>query len=383
MEELPKPKYEQALVELEAFKTQPIPQTKKDLASRNSTQYYLEQRLTQIRNEVEAEQKTYDLARKECEISWNEYRDLFYGYNLYERLFSPSKISDIRLLRRIFSEALHKVNIEKEKFGAQNRVRAHEERSINEREEEIERKTSKSKLSEIKLPDAEDNTSLAKSNSEEESENHYKPEEIQADTIPFSSNIADHEEGYIEQNFDTLSTQQHFGQEDFLTLHPNFQGLTYIDESLSLDNIDLPIVTDAIFDNSFFVSVYFTGRHQYQNCSFISTDFSHTVWHQSQAPHRIVNCDLSKSSFSGAELNYLAFYNCRFYQTTFLGVQLNMVKFVKCTLVQCSLKRVDFSRSVMSKDMLENIDFSECLHVPKNHANFLNHENSENDKDYQ
>lgn len=384
MEELPKPKYDQALAELEAFKSQPIPRTKKDLSSKNSTQYYLEHRLNQIRNKVEAEQKTYDLACKECEIAWNDFRDLFYGYNLFERLFSPSKTSDIRLLRKLFLEASQKVHLEKEKFGARSRVRAHEENNINEREAEIERKTSEKKLSKIKLPSPEVPLRSTKPDSADEKEISLDSVIVQdEEDIPLLdpkmdfNSLTTHS---LETPNENISHKNHFGQADFLALHPNFEGMTYIDESLSLVDLDMPVITDAIFNNSFFVSVFFTNRHQYLNCSFIGTDFSHSVWHQSKAPHRIVNCDLSQSIFSGAVLNYLAFYNCRFFQTIFLGIQLNKVKFVNCTFDQCSLKGVDFSRSVMSKDMLETIDFSECLNVPNNHSTSQDNKNNENDE---
>ena len=158
----------------------------------------------------------------------------------------------------------------------------------------------------------------------------------------------------------------HIGQDDFLDRYPDFSNCSYIDESLSLEELELKVVRDATFVNAFFVSVQFQGVHQYQDCNFTDTDFSQSVWQPASSPHRMLNCQFFNSHFDGASFEYFAFYNCQFHDSSFVNAQFKLVKFVNCQFEDCFLDGVDFSKTVMSLDMLENIDFTPCEKPPKN-----------------
>ncbi len=367
---LPKSKYEQALKELNEFKKQPKPKSRRKQIERNSQQYYLEQRSKQALNEIESEQKSYYLACKEREIAWTDYKCFFKEMNFFENFFSPSKIRELQILRKLYLESQKRVDLELSKFSAQSRVRYHEEKIIQNREEEISNKTKSATLT---LPNDSENHQIP---SNETIQNAF--EEIKMDDDSYSEinaiesepimqpdlveqTLVDSEEIRVKSDPDNT-----FSQTDFHEMYPDFTGLSYIDESFSLEDIGLSIVLEANFNNSFFVSVLFTGRHQYKDCSFMGTDFSYSIWQRSTEPHRILNTTFHNSRFSFARLEVIAFYNCSFIAVDFSGTQFQTVKFVNCDFEECNIKDVDFSKTVMSSDMLEKIDFSDCLNPPKN-----------------
>jgi uncharacterized protein YjbI with pentapeptide repeats len=170
-----------------------------------------------------------------------------------------------------------------------------------------------------------------------------------------------------------------FGQTEFPERYPDFNGLTYIDETLSLIELNLSIIQDANFDRSFFISVLFKDRHQFKNCSFREADLSYSLWQRSSAPHRILSCDFTGAKLKSAHFEFMAFYNCIFTHADFEGARFYMVKFVNCNFVNCTIANVDFSQTVMSADMLESIDFGSCINPPKN-ASFKNEPYQQSDE---
>ncbi|MCP4754324.1 MAG: pentapeptide repeat-containing protein [Proteobacteria bacterium] len=407
-EKLPRYKYDQALVELNEFSAQPKPRTRQGQLAKSSERHYLELKLKQILNQTEEEQRNYYIACKECEIAWQDYYDIYNNMNVFDRTLSFEKIRELRLIRKLYLETKQKVGLEKEKLVARGRVKRHEEKNINEREEEIERKTRAARVEDT-------DTTIPQ---EGDTENTKKKDEYQLPNDPDSSRSSDPAairdaleeislsddsmngvtpvddvpgevvKDSLEENPHVVSTGNdhlsdgHFGQEDFAKRYPEFSRLTYVDESFSIEELDFKIIRDAKFDGSFFVSTVFNGVHQYQNCSFTHTDFSNSIWQRSNSPHRILNCDFSNSKFAGATLEFVAFYNCRFVETNFLEATLKKVKFVNCGFESCRIQNVDFSETVMSMDMLEKIDFSDCLRLPKNYtvtSPNTDHQNAEAD----
>lgn len=403
-EKLPNIKYNKALQELNKFKAQPVARSRKAQITRNAEQYYLERRLDQILRETEKEQQNYNIACKEREIAWRDHYDFFQGLNFFTRTFSLLHAKELRILRNLFLEAERKAALEEEKLTARIRIKSHEEQVIGERNEEIERKTLQATLDkktisetqpasppetgdileneskfaedvEYHLPNAPVNNITLDSKAMQDAfaEIQLHDDAMDEEVLPMEvpKRIRREKEGgklTVNEESTTPILRKHFGQDDFNDKYPEFSGLTYIDECLSFDELNIPVVRNANFDKSFFVSVLFKGVHQYQDCSFINTDFSQSLWQCSDSPHRILNCNFTASNFVGASLEFMAFYNCEFFGTNFFNVQLKMVKFVNCRFENCLIRNVDFSETVMSLDMLESIDFSECLQPPKNAA---------------
>lgn len=391
---LPKAKLEQAKKELEAFQKQPPPKSRKSEIARNSELYYLQHRLRQIQDEIESEQKNYYLACKERDIAWQDYADYFSSMSFIEKYFAFGKIGNLKSLRKLYLDTVRKVDVEISKFKAQSRVRNHEVQRQQERDDEIEQKSS-----------FQESTQSARNASiesvQETLQEAFEEMDPAFDTIenssPARSEASQQEvstssdqtapphqpsEGELpewkEESFSSIQ-ENHFGQEDFSNRFPDFKGLSYIDETLSLSEIGQSAVIDANFDESYFVSVIFNGRHQYKNCSFKATDFSYAVWKAAEKPHRFVSCDFNQTRFNHARLEYMAVYNCRFFEADFQGVQLYKVKFVNCRFENCYLDGVDFSKTVMSSDMLEQIDFSNCASPPKNAAAPVNQDPSKDE----
>ncbi len=377
-QKLPRSKYEQSLKEYNKLKSQPTPRLRREQMERTSELFYLDQKLKQIQRETEEEQHNYYLATKERDIAWQDYHDFFQQMSFFEKIFSPSKITELNTLRKLYQDSVKKVNLELSKFSARNRIKHYENRSINERFEEIEQKSKQYQYdnpitgestpiqSDLSMEDVPDE--IIDLNEADKSEIDFKPT-IKAPSQPQTVENMTHE----------VSTRKnHFGQADFNDRYPDFNGATFIDETLSIEEQNFTVVRDANFDNSFLVSVHFLGRHQYQNCSFKNTDFSYSQWNPLESPHRILNCYFEGSKFNNAQLQFMAFYNCQFIQTDFQGAIFNMVKFVNCIFNECKIEGIDFSKTVMSSEMLEQIDFSHCLHPPKN--SFQTNENPTQDE---
>ncbi|MBU2512724.1 pentapeptide repeat-containing protein [bacterium] len=367
---LPRSKYEQALKELNDFIKQPKPKSRRKQIERNSEQYYLEQRLKQALNEIESEQKSYYLACKEREIAWRDYYNFFKNMSFIEKFILPSKIKELLILRNLYLDSEKRVELELGKFNAQSRVRFHEEKTLQDREKEISQKTKSAALvlpndsEEQQIPSDE----IIRNGFEEmklHDDSYLEIDEIESEPInqpnSIEQTITESRKTEVRPNTNTT-----FCQADFLEKIPDFSGLSYIDESFSMEEIGLSVVLDANFDRTFFVSILFTGRHQYKDCSFVSTDFSYSIWQRSAEPHRILNSTFQDSKFCFARFEVIAFYNCSFILVDFTGTQFQTVKFVNCVFEECNLKDVDFSKTVMSSDMLEKIDFSDCLKPPKN-----------------
>ncbi len=391
IKQLPRSKYEQAFRELEEFKIGANPKSRNDQVKRNSEQYYLECRLNEILKQTEEEQRSYILACKECEIAWKDYTDFFNSVPLIQRIVSISKNKELTILRNLYLQTKGKVDIELEKFNARTRVRLHEEKIAQERDRNIEERTiqQEQKLEEedppgnheITTDNNKQNFRLPKKDSPEPpSANHTIEEafneiQLRNDSVNSSSQsekIISKPSKIAPLPKPTKVIQKsvnNFNQNNFNDKYPDFYQSTYIDDHLSLKELGLAVVHDANFDSSFLVSVLFKDKHEYQNCSFKGTDLSFSIWQRSENPHRIINCDFSSSKFNSARVEFTAFYNCKFNKTDFTGTQFKTVKFVNCEFKECLIKNVDFSDTVMSADMLDEIDFSVCFAQPKNAIN--------------
>jgi len=405
-EKLPNVKYNQLLREFNLLKDQPMPPSKRARSARIAEQYVLKEKLDDIARQTENEQRVYNIACKELEIAWQEYYDLYQSLSAFERLFSFSNINELRNLRNLYLDVQKRVAKEKEKITARERVKIREDQVIQEREDEIERKSARARLSSQTIESAQE-SDLAEG-SADFTPNGGPGVDNQGDfQLPNKPEINMSQQDGLEGPFeeiklsndsgDTISSTNespkpapnrkvsglnlsesespeidpagHFGQDEFIDKYPDFNNCSYIDESLSLEELELTVVRDAVFENAYFVSVLFEGIHQYQDCHFTNTDFSQSVWQPAESPHRMLNCQFYNSHFDGATFEYFAFYNCQFTETSFMNSQFKLVKFVNCQFDNCIIDGVDFSNTVMSLDMLEKIDFTPCLHPPKNWTN--------------
>lgn len=369
---LPRTKYDKALKELNEFRKQPKPKTRRQLMERNSELFYLERRLNQIQQEIEKEQKSYYLACKERELSWKDYSDYFDSLAFFEKFLSPVKLRELALLRKLYLDMEKKVERELSKFNAQTRVRYHEEKTIRDREDEIERNTQKSRQSAIPSEVASEETGQFIQEAFEEislhEESPEKPEIEEEDETPAAETASETPPTAdpVRSSVRASGNNRHFGQEDLLTQYPDFSGISYIDETFSMVEAGKNAIIDADFSHAYFVSVVFKDRHQYKNCTFDRSDFSYSAWQRAEGPHRMINCNFRETRFSFSRFEYTAFYGCRFIESDFQDVQLKMVKFVNCSFEDCLLIDVDFSETVMSSDMLKTIDFSLCAKPPRN-----------------
>jgi uncharacterized protein YjbI with pentapeptide repeats len=405
IEDLPNVKYNQTLRELNLLQDQPMPQSKRARSARIAEQYYLKEKLDTLARQTEGEQRAYNIACKEMEIAWQDYYDLYNSLTSMQRLLSIANVNDLGNLRKLFLDARNRVAIEKEKITARGRVKNREDQLIQEREDEIERKSKRAEMASrlgngaLELP-TEDVSAVSATEpdqavsatkvkaqlpnrsvsrppvkqqsienafeeiySSDDSSDQIEGEEISSAPVKLrraagpALSAGTHEE---------LDAVRNIGQDDFPNLYPDYSNCSYIDESLSLEDLGLKVVRDATFVNAFFVSVQFQGVHQYQNCNFMDADFSQSIWQPAVAPHRMLNCQFFSSHFEGASFEYFAFYNCQFNGTSFVNARFKLVKFVNCKFENCLLDGVDFSKTVMSTDMLENIDFTSCERPPKN-----------------
>lgn len=405
IEDLPNVKYNQALRELNLLQDQPMPQSKRARSARIAEQYYLKEKLDTLARQTEGEQRAYTIACKEMEIAWQDYYDLYNSLTSMQRLLSIANVNDLGNLRKLFLDARNKVALEKEKITARSRVKNREDQLIQEREDEIERKSKRAKVASrlsdgpLESPSGEDSdVSAIEANQpvssskvkaqlpnqpvsrppvkqqsienafeeiylRDDSSEQIEGEEISSDPVRSRRAAGPSLPASTQADLDVVG---HMSQADFLNRYPDYSNCSYIDESLSLEDLGLKVVRDATFVNAFFVSVQFKGVHQYQECNFTDTDFSQSIWQPADAPHRMLNCQFFSSHFDGASFEYFAFYNCQFNGTSFVNAQFKLVKFVNCKFEDCFLDGVDFSKTVMSTDMLENIDFTSCERPPKN-----------------
>ncbi len=363
---LPRSKYELALRELSEFKTLPKPKSKQGLVEHNSEQFYLERRLYQIQQETEKEQKSYYLACKERDISWKDYKEYFDSLSILEKFIIPGKISELIVLRNLYLESEKKVDLEINKFSARTRVRLHEELVKKQREEEIERKTLSMSTQDSNTEPESDNPDTQATEASNEHA-HLNSSTIEsASTKEFQTPQSAENSQMPSASGKALKGVKHFAQEDFNSKFPDFNGLTFIDEQFSIAELEIPLVQDANFDQTYFVSVTFNGRHQYKNCSFKGTDFSYSKWQKPEIPHRFLSCDFTGAKFNFSRLDFIAFYNCIFDLADFQDANLQLIKFVNCRFKNSNITNVDFSKTVMSADMLKAIDFSLSISPPKN-----------------
>ena len=391
IEKLPNIKYNQVLREFNLLKDQPMPPSKRARSARIAEQYYLKEKLDNLARQNEEEQRAYNIACKELEIAWQEYYDLYHSLTSVERLLSIANVNELGNLRNLFLEARNRVALEKEKITARSRVKNREDQLSLEREEEIERKSVQARTTSQldpspPIPDQQvsspTGTQLPRRPAvnapvkQQTIENAFEEIYLRNDTVEdiAGAEISPHQPKAKQRSGLSASASAtadsddvtHIGQDDFLARYPEYINCSYIDESLSLEELALKVIRDATFVNAFFVSVQFKGVHQFQNCNFTDADFSQSIWQPADSPHRMLSCQFFSSHFDGARFEYFAFYNCQFNDTSFVNAEFKLVKFVNCQFEGCFLDGVDFSNTVMSLDMLEKIDFSTCENPPKN-----------------
>jgi uncharacterized protein YjbI with pentapeptide repeats len=311
-------------------------------------------------------QKPYQVACEELEICWRNFRDVFNNLGFFQRWFAGETSRDLARLRQVYLDVEQKVKWERDKWYSRKRIKKIEETaSLTE--------TAEQQVTEEHLSLPEETT---------EQENRPLPTDEVPETVDLPDKQTNPEEEFhhslVETPSSDLSAEDlepieeevelnvHFTQEDLKEFYPDYRNKTYIDEVFMPDPFYAGTMKNADFVKAKFVGVQFKGIHQYQKCRFQGADFSAAVFHPGKKPHRFLYCNFTKSKWSGAQLMVAAFYLCKFKGVRFRTLELTKVKFVQCDLTEADLKGADFSKCVMSRDMLEVIDFTECEHPPAN-----------------
>lgn len=321
-------------------------------------------------------QKPYQVACEELEISWRNFRDIFNSMGFFQRWFAGDTSREVARLRQVYLEVEKKVKWERDKWFSRKRIKRVEEEAT--KLEPIEKRVEEPAESIEEVPDEVEPMDGSDEERIEEMEIHEpqdKEEEFHESLIgKISTEVSDDDIESPEQEVADV----HFTQDDVKTFYPDFREKTYIDEIFMPDPFYAGTIKNADFVKTKFVGVQFKGVHQYQKCKFQGADFSAAVFFPNKKPHRFLYCNFTKSRWNGAVIEVAAFYLCKFKGVKFRNFKLNKVKFVQCDLSEALLKGADLSRCVMSRDMLDSLDFSECKSPP---ANFQINESEEIEPD--
>lgn len=365
-EPLPRAHYELAQREYELFRKKYQKFSKDQREARSSELYFLERKANRILMETEEEEDKYHRSLEHAKSAWRDYEEVFYEIGFFARSFSMRKARELKIFRELFLDAKKKSDQARERILAKERVWIQEgKRNIPPGAELFTLPVTSPEKRNNSTPkitrEAYEKMLLTDNGSA--SGNEHPEAKLFAEEGMFQEK----EEG-VENllPMDEAEDNSQFGQSDFTKRYPDFSNSSYIDESFSLKEINQEIIQSATFDRTSFMAITFQGVHQYRDCSFIETDFSHAIFQHAETPHRFLNCDFSKANFSGTRMEYIAFYNCTFRSANFRQSELNSIKFVDCLFEECIIDQVDFSQTVMSPSMLQTIDFSTCAQKPRN-----------------
>lgn len=160
-----------------------------------------------------------------------------------------------------------------------------------------------------------------------------------------------------------------FSQVDIMASHMVTPGTPYLDSTLSLEGAPEGILKNMNLAGCSFAGVIFTGMHHHKNCDFSQGDLQSVQLLEGENPHQFVDCQFQNTNLEGAYLAYTLFSRCDFSGATFGGATLRRVKFIGCTMDGIHWDGVDLSKTVMSDDMLESVDFTGVGKHPRNHPN--------------
>ncbi|PCI30601.1 MAG: hypothetical protein COB67_01230 [SAR324 cluster bacterium] len=352
-EVLPQSHYEIVLKELNLFKSKYQKFHRDEQKSRQGELYYLERKANGVLMETEKEQQKYLYTVHDWQVAWKDFRDIFTEASFFARTFSPSKGRELKIFREIYLKSRRRSLRERDRILARERIWLQESNNQS--------KVNQEEIEQHQLP-AQGGTSIKTITLEAFHHTQLSTdslENITTTSLPVTPTPS-------LQRIDLPSLQNQIRQDSFIRYYPDLSNSTYIGESFSLEELHLEVIRECTFDHSFFVAVHFNGVHQYQSCSFINTDLSQSIFQKATGPHRFLHCDFTGTLFNGTLFEFTAFYNCTFRGTVLQEVQFRKVKFVNCVFESCRVQGVDFSETVMSTNMLENIDFSACSHPPKN-----------------
>ena len=116
---------------------------------------------------------------------------------------------------------------------------------------------------------------------------------------------------------------------------------------------------------SSFKGVKFGGLHRYQDCDFRGAELADLWLERQEKPHQFLRCTFDGADFRRCDLTYVLFSKCDLSRTRWEGARLDTVKFVKCRTDGLAWGQADLSRTIMSPDMLEGVDFSDAAAPPR------------------
>ena len=323
-----------------------------------------EEELFSLLLQNQEEQRAYYRAARERDLAWGEYRDFFHEIGLWGRLISITKEKELQKLRELYLETERAVSAEKNKLTRKYRLKQIEKENESYKKNRTEESFETSlKKATINVSELQESVQQVKATNPEvmatDNETAITPPNLNLEEETDTSFLNAGREAVVLDG-------KTFTQYNFTELYPDFSHRVYVEEHFSTLETGMELIQEADFSHCYFVAVEFTGRVQFQSCNFTRTDFSAVKIPETESPHRFLNCDFTRSCFNGASLNHIAFYHCRFERTEWGEVKFNKVKFINCSFIDCEIDNLDFSETVMSQDMIEVIDFSNCRNPPKN-----------------
>lgn len=299
---------------------------------------YLERRLSRIQKRSQAEHQAYYEARDQLILAWEDFFDQFEDLGYFSRSWGPSA-RDLGLFRSRYFEAKRAFDIEWNRLMGRERVWLKEGEHAQKAAAEAESGTSPSE--EPTLNDAPD------------------PPNEPSDEAPLDPFEAEPEEP-------SEPRPEQMGLKEIFVWSPRLTGITYVDRSFNMTKAGWRRLEGADLAGSRWVEVKFKGVQEFIKCNFAAADLTQALFKRAEKPHRLISCRFNGASLRGARFEFTAFYHCDFSGAHLEGAVFDAVKFVACRFEGTSLAGLDFSKTVMSHDLLESLDFSQAAEPPKN-----------------
>ncbi|MDT8447760.1 MAG: pentapeptide repeat-containing protein [bacterium] len=323
---------------------------------------YLERRHRRIKNRSEREHQEYYQASEQLVMAWEDYFDQFEDLGYFSRAFGGGA-KDLDLFRLRYKDALRRFLYEQNRLMGRERVwlkegdhaRKQSDPLLEENRQESWGTESPETASQPP-PDLDPDASPEAQDGEPEEAETWEQESPEA-------NPPDATEIPIES---AEPRPDQMGQQEVFAWAPALSGITYVDPSFSMVQAGWKRLEGAKLQDSLWTGVVFEGVQEFIRCDFSHADLTQVQFKRAQKPHRLIACSFAGAKLNGANFAYTAFYNCDFSGATFKQVHLEAVKFVGCNFEAVEFTGLDLSKTVMSWDLLESLDFSGALAAPKN-----------------
>jgi hypothetical protein len=144
------------------------------------------------------------------------------------------------------------------------------------------------------------------------------------------------------------------------------QGRRYGDAAFSLEGVRGGVASGLDLSGISFTHVTFAGLHRYRECRFTHANLRGISLTRQERPHQFFRCGFGGTDWRDARLEYTVFNQCDLSNTRWEGATLELVRFHHCELDGVDWGGISLQRSIMSDDMLADVDFSTAAAPPRN-----------------